>query len=122
MESAKYLGVMHSLLKDYPMEISMDYDWAVGFSSEAVSQKFNGLLSALDENKSDPNYVRIHDDLVFKMKLMDSIDAWKEYFKGITYTSTHGDYTACQLICDGGRIKAVIDFSSAGCIPAVWEL
>lgn len=83
MESAKYLGVMHSLLKDYPMEISMDYDWAVGFSSEAVSQKFNGLLSALDENKSDPNYVRIHDDLVFKMKLMDSIDAWKEYFKGI---------------------------------------
>ena len=122
MESAKYLGVMHSLLKDYPMEISMDYDWAVGFSSEAVSQKFNGLLSALDENKSDPNYVRIHDDLVFKMKLMDSIDAWKEYFKGITYTSTHGDYTACQLICDGGRIKAVIDFSSAGCIPAVWEI
>ena len=54
--------------------------------SEAVSQKFNGLLSALEENKSDPNYVRIHDDLVFKMKLMDSIDAWKEYFKGITYT------------------------------------
>ncbi len=122
MESAKYLGIMHSLLKDYPMEKSMDYNWAASFSSEAISQKFNALLAALDENKSDPNYTRIHDDLIFKKRLMDSIDSWKEYFKDITYTSTHGDYTACQLICDKGKIKAIIDFSSAACIPAVWEI
>ena len=43
-ESAMYLGKMHALLKDYPMERSMDYEWAMGFSSEAVSQKFNALL------------------------------------------------------------------------------
>ena len=43
-ESAKYLGIMHSLLKDYPLEVSMDYEWALGFSSDAVSQKFNALL------------------------------------------------------------------------------
>ncbi len=122
MESVKYLGILHSLLKDYPMEKSMDYDWAAGFSSEAISKKFNALLDALDENKKDPNYVKIRDDLIFKKKLMDSIDDWKEYFIGITYTSTHGDYTACQLICDKDRIKAIIDFSSAGCIPAVWEI
>lgn len=122
MESAKYLGMLHTLLKDYPMDISMDYNWAAGFSSEVVSQKFNGLLSALDENKSDPNYAKIRDDLLFKKKLMDSIDDWKEYFKDITFTPTHGDYTACQLICDKDNIKAVIDFSSASCIPAVWEI
>ena len=121
-ESAKYLGIMHSLLMDYPMEKSMDYNWAKDFSSEAVSQKFNALLAALDENKSDPNYERIHEDLVFKKKLMASIDDWKEYFKDVTYTTTHGDYTACQLICDEEHIKAIIDFSSAGCIPAVWEI
>ena len=121
-EEAKYLGVMHSLLKDYPMERSMDYSWAKGFSSQGISQKFNALLSALDENPSDPNYEKIHDDLVFKRQLMDLIDDWKEYFKGITYTSTHGDYTACQLICDEDNIKAIIDFSSAECIPAVWEI
>ena len=122
MESAKYLGMMHSLLKGYPMEVSMDYEWAKGFSPDAVSRKFNALLSALDEDKSDPNYDQIREDLLFKKELMDSIDEWKEYFKGITYTPTHGDYTACQLICDGDAVRAVIDFSSAGCIPAVWEI
>ena len=121
-ESAKYLGIMHSLLKEYPMEVSMNYEWARGFSADAISQKFNALLSALDEDKSDSNYDRIREDLIFKKKLMDSMDEWKEYFKDITYTPTHGDYTACQLICDGDAIKAVIDFSSAGCIPAVWEI
>ena len=39
MEGAKYLGILHSLLKDYPMDTSMDYDWARGFSSEAISGK-----------------------------------------------------------------------------------
>ena len=119
-ESAKYLGIMHSLLKDYPMEESMNYEWASGFSADAVSKKFNALLASLDEDKSDPNYEKIREDLIFKKKLMDSIDSWKEYFKDVTYTATHGDYTACQLICDGDTIKAVIDFSSAACIPAVW--
>jgi hypothetical protein len=46
----------------------------------------------------------------------------KSYYKGITYTQSHGDYTACQLICNGLKIKAVIDFASATCIPAVWEI
>jgi Ser/Thr protein kinase RdoA (MazF antagonist) len=121
-ESAKYLGILHTLLKDYPMEVSMDYDWATSFSSEAITQKFNAMLVALDENKSDPNYDKIHDDLIFKRKLMESIDDWKEYFNGITFSSTHGDYTACQLICDNDSIKAVIDFSSARCLPVVWEI
>ncbi len=121
-ESAKYLGIMHSLLKDYPLEVSLDYEWARGFSSDAISQKFNSLLSALEENKSDPHYEKIREDLIFKKKLMDSIDDWKEYFKEVTFTSTHGDYTACQLICDDKGIKAIIDFSSARCLPAVWEI
>ncbi len=69
-ESAKYLGIMHSLLKDYPMEVNMDYEWASVFSTEAISQKFNSLLSALDMDKTDPNYDRIREDLLFKKELM----------------------------------------------------
>ena len=46
----------------------------------------------------------------------------KKYFNGITYTPSHGDYTACQLICDGNHVKAVIDFSSAAKLPAIWEI
>lgn len=121
-KSAKCLGIMHTLLKEYPMEVSMNYEWAKGFSVDAISRKFNALLSKNDEDKLDSNYNKIREDLIFKKELMYSIDEWKEYFKDVTYTSTHGDYTACQVICDGDEIKAIIDFSSAGCIPAVWEV
>jgi len=121
-ECAKYLGIMHSILKDYPLEVSMDYDWAKKVSKDAISKKYNTLLSALGENKSDPHYNKIREDLIFKKELMDSIDDWKKYFKGITLTSTHGDYSACQLICDNNSIIAVIDFSSAKCLPVVWEI
>ncbi len=122
IKGARYLGKLHALLKDYPMEISMDYEWAKGFSSEAIAEKFDRLLAVLNENKVDPNYEKIHDDLTFKKKLLESMDSWKEYFKSITYTSTHGDYTACQFICDEDDIRAIIDFSTAGALPAVWEI
>ena len=121
-ECAKYLGIMHAILKDYPLAVDMDYGWAAGISKDAVARKFNALLIALDEDKSDPHYHKIREDLLFKKELAASIDGWKAYFKDVTFASTHGDYSACQLICDEKGIKAVIDFSSAKCLPAVWEI
>ena len=47
---------------------------------------------------------------------------YKEYYNGVTYCSTHGDYQGCQLIFEKGEIKAVIDFSSASCLPVTWEI
>lgn len=122
LESAKYLGKMHAILKDYPLAVDMDYGWAAGISKDAVARKFNALLIALDEDKSDPHYHKIREDLLFKKELAASIDGWKAYFKDVTFASTHGDYSACQLICDEKGIKAVIDFSSAKRLPAVWEI
>ena len=122
MKGAGYLGKLHTLLMDYPMETEMDYRWASGISSEAVARKFNALLAALDEDKTNPNRDRIREDLNFKKELIGHMDGWKEYFKDVTFAATHGDYTACQFICDGEDIKAIIDFSSAGTLPAVWEI
>lgn len=121
-ECAKYLGILHAILKDYPLAVDMDYGWAAGISKDAVARKFNALLIALDEDKSDPHYHKIREDLLFKKELAASIDGWKAYFKDVTFASTHGDYSACQLICDEKGIKAVIDFSSAKRLPAVWEI
>lgn len=121
-ECAKYLGILHAILKDYPLAVDMNYGWAAGISKDAVARKFNALLIALDEDKSDPHYHKIREDLLFKKELAASIDGWKAYFKDVTVASTHGDYSACQLICDEKGIKAVIDFSSAKRLPAVWEI
>ena len=66
MKGAGYLGKLHALLKDYPMETGMDYRWASGVSSEAASKKFDALLDALSEDDTDPNRERIRGDLLFK--------------------------------------------------------
>ena len=70
MKSAGYLGRMHSLLKDYPLETEMDYRWAESISAEAVARKFDALLAALEAERSDPNYAKIREDLIFKKDLM----------------------------------------------------
>ena len=121
-DSAKYLGILHSTLKDYPMETRLDEKWAESISVDSVNKKYDRLISALENEKSDPNYSRIKEDFLFKKELFGHIEEMKKYFSGITYTPSHGDYTACQLICDGDHVKAVIDFSSASKLPAIWEI
>lgn len=122
LESAKYLGMMHRYLKDYPMKTDMDREWVDRFSAKETLEKCDELLAVSEENKADPNYERIRKDLIFKKELSRYIEQLKPYCIGITYTPTHGDYTSCQLICDEGKIKAIIDFSSAASLPAVWEI
>ncbi|MBR4813247.1 MAG: phosphotransferase [Lachnospiraceae bacterium] len=127
-ESAKYLGMLHAALKDYPMERGMDEQWLASFSVEDAVAKFDRLLSAMgpEEELRDVNLLctlaHIRADLTYKKELVRKLPQWRRYFDGITYTPTHGDYTACQLICDGDKVKAVIDFSAAMCLPAVWEI
>lgn len=122
LECARYLGELHKCLRDYPMKMSMTPEWAEKYSVEAATEKCDELLAVLDRNQSIPDSERIGRDLLYKKELNISLDGMKSYYKGITYTQSHGDYTACQLICNGSKIKAVIDFASATCIPAVWEI
>ena len=122
LESAKYLGRIHTLLIGYALKTDMDEKWVQSFSPEEASGKYDALLLALDHDSTDPNYKRIREDLLFKKELSYRISDLKSYYDGITYTPTHGDYTACQMICGEDHIKAIIDFSSAATLPAVWEI
>ncbi len=121
-ESAKYLGMLHRCLKDYPMKQELDGEWVNRFSAQKALEKCDKLLAVLEENRSDPNYERIRQDLIFKKMLFPCIENLKSYYTGITNTPSQGDYSARQLICDKERIKAVIDFLSAASLPAIWEI
>jgi Ser/Thr protein kinase RdoA (MazF antagonist) len=132
-ESAKYLGMIHALLRDYPMEKDMDEKWLDSFSVEDAAAKFDALLQVLDSGEKtsaepirDVNMLRTLDhiraDLVYKKELVRRLPQWKHWFEGITYTPSHGDYTACQLVWEENHVKAVIDFSAAKSLPAVWEI
>lgn len=121
-ESAKHLGLIHRYLKGYPMESKQDEAWVREFTPKAHAEKCDALLALLEAHKSDPQYGRIRNDLLFKKSLGGALETMKPYYADVTYTPSHGDYTACQLICAGEKIKAVIDFSAAASLPAVWEV
>lgn len=121
-DCAHYLGKLHVLLRDYPMEASLDDEWLASVSLQASTAKLDALLSALEGQMDDPHYQTIRDDLLFKKELAGKTEVMKSYYDGITYTPSHGDYTACQLICDDAHVKAVIDFTAARKLPAVWEI
>ena len=122
MQAAELLGQLHTLLKDYPLPVEMDVPWLEAFSAENCAPQYDNLLHAAEQNPSDPNYERIKADLLYKKELAYRIAEYKKYYNGITYNATHGDYTEFQYICDGDRIKAVIDFSAAKTLPVVWEI
>lgn len=122
MEAAELLGKLHHILIGYKLPIEMGPDWLNTFSLEVSCSHYDELLSALENQKGDPNYERIQHDLLYKKHLAYRIACFSRYYDGITYCATHGDFTCVQYICDDEHIKAVIDFSSACTLPVVWEI
>lgn len=93
--------------------------WCEEYSSDKLISQYGELIALVG---NDRNAERITEDLEYKMGLAERINEYKKHFEGITYVASHGDYQGCQLIFDGDEIKAVIDFSSARTLPAVWEI
>lgn len=122
MDSARLLGRLHTILKNYPLPLEMGRDWLEAYKPENCAAQYENLLQTAEQNTGDPNFPRIRADLLYKKELAFRISAYKDAYAGITYNATHGDYTEFQYICDGDHIKAVIDFSSARVLPVVWEI
>lgn len=57
-----------------------------------------------------------------KINLLNEFDMDYMTFTNLKRVNSHGDYNNLQLLCDKNNITAVIDFSSAAKLPAVWEL
>ncbi len=119
---SKMLGRLHQALKDYPLPIDMSDKWLASFSAENMIAQYDALLKIAESKADDKNTNQIIDDLQYKKQLAIRCEEYKKYYNGITYCSTHGDFQGCQLIFEKGEIKAVIDFSSASCLPVTWEI
>lgn len=116
---ASMLGKLHFCLRDYILPGGMDMQWCEEYSSDKLISQYGELLAHVG---NDRNAERIIADLEYKKGLAERINEYKKHFEGITYVASHGDYQGCQLIFGGNEIKAVIDFSSARTLPAVWEI
>ena len=118
----KMLGRLHQVLKDYPLPIDMSDKWLASFSAENMIAQYDTLIKIAESKVDDKNKDQIIDDLQYKKQLAIRCEDYKEYYNGVTYCSTHGDYQGCQLIFDENEIKAVIDFSVASCLPVTWDI
>ena len=121
-QAGTMLGKLHSALRDYPLPISMSDQWLDSFSADRMMAQYDALIKLAESKTDDRNINRIIDDLQYKKQLAIRCAEYKQYYNGITYCSTHGDYQGCQLIFNGNEVKAVIDFSSASCLPVTWEI
>lgn len=121
-EAAALLGRLHNTLVGYELPIDMAGEWLDGYSYASAERQYDSLLAALECHRGDAHYDRIKSDLRFKRALLSDCDELKEYYRRVSYKPTHGDYQGCQLICGDGHIRAVVDFSSARTLPAVWEI
>jgi len=121
-ELAAMLGKMHHVLRDYPLPTDMGKAWLDRLSPEAIIAGYDKLIGIALQNHEDPNCNRILSDLQYKKSLVERSEQFKRYYENITYCPTHADYQGCQVIGLGNRIKAIIDFSSARNLPAVWEI
>ena len=118
----KMLGKLHQVLKNYPLPIAMSDKWLASFSAENMIAQYDALIKIAESKADGENINRIIDDLQYKKQLAVRCEEYKKYYNGITYCPTHGDYQGCQIIFDKDEIKAVIDFSSASCLPVTWEI
>ena len=116
------LGRLHHALKDYPLPVNMSDKWLDSFSAGNMITQYDSLIEIAESKADDKNTNIIIRDLQYKKQLAYRCEKYKKYYNGVTYCSTHGDYQGCQLIFEKGEIKAVIDFSSASCLPVTWEI
>lgn len=122
LQSAEMLGKLHEILKDYKLPVEMDRSWVKGFNVPKARAKYEELLSLSESIEDKVIGGKIKEDILFRSKLLQIVEPYGKYFKKLTYKSTHGDFNALQYLCQDGRIKAVIDFTSAKKLPVVWEI
>ena len=118
---AQMLGKIHTALKNYDLPVDMGKEWLESYSAKKLITQYDALIKSA-QAQDDADSGKIIEDLEYKKELALRCNEYKKFYDGITYTSTHGDYQGCQTIYTETDIKAVIDFSSAAKLPAVWEV
>lgn len=122
LQSAEMLGKLHEVLTNYKMPVEMDRSWIKSFHVSKAQAKYDELLSLSERLEDKEIGGKIREDILFRSKLLKIVEPYGKYFKKLTYKSSHGDFSALQYLCRDEKMKAVIDFTSAKKLPAVWEI
>jgi Ser/Thr protein kinase RdoA (MazF antagonist) len=119
---AHTLGRLHTAMRDIGMPSPRDANIAASYRAADSAVQYEQLLMDAERIREDPEYARIVEELKYKRELAYRCDRYRQYYEGITYCPTHGDFQGCQTVWQGDRLRAVIDFSAARVLPAVWEV
>ena len=122
-QSAKLLGKMHKEMKFFPkMKNAFEPDWFTKWNVFSSEQAYRDLINVSSNIEIEEIRQRIISDLNYKLELQDKLVPLKNKFANLVKCNSHGDYSIMQMICGKDNINAVIDFSDASNIPAVWEI
>lgn len=125
LESAKYLGLIINALEDYPYDDMFKANINKFKSPQDIDESIAKHQALILLAKKDNIYgEEIKRDLIDKINILNEIKQNKMFsINNITIKKTHGDYNVLQFIYDSNnKIKAILDFSTSGELPIVWEI
>lgn len=118
-ESAKLLGKIHTVLRDYPLlPEGIDKQFFHCCTIKNTLQRYEKTLKQAIENGDVQIAFRIKSNMDI-LKRMPSYDFDMDQF---TYANTHGDFIITQLICGEEKINGCIDWTTSCNHPVVWEI
>lgn len=118
-ESPKLLAHIHDALDAYPdLPEGIGAGFFAHMTPESVLHSYRASLATAQERGEED----VCEALNTRIRLAERHLRWRIDPAPLTRVNTHGDYTVNQILCHGGRIAGVIDWTSACVHPAVWEL
>ena len=99
--------------------------WFEDWTIEKSLKKHKDILESIKASKrTTEEKEKIIEACQEKINLLKIYN--KDYlkYKNLKIVNSHGDYSRLQILCDiaKNKINAVIDFSGAASVPAVWEI
>ncbi len=126
MKSAEMLATIHNALSEATfLKSTFRKVWFDEWTKEVSIEKHEEIIRNLPKTKKALAYQKcVAEACRIKINLLQKYQYDSAKFKHLKTVNTHGDYNYMQLLWDkeGKEIKAVVDFSNASKLPAVWEI
>lgn len=118
-EQAELLGRIHAALRNYS---GLPEGIGAGFFRNMTPERALLSYQRSLETAQRLGDSRSESELHFRLEYLKTCSGASFDLNALTCGATHGDYNISQLLCDGGHIRAVIDWTSACVHPLIWEL
>ena len=124
VQEAETLAKIHRCLdRKIALPEGFPAPWFEIWNTERTIKKYEKICEEKLADTGNPLSQQLADACQVKLSLLQSFNLDYGRLKGLAAVNSHGDYNNLQILVDERhRICAVIDFSSAACLPAVWEI